>query len=552
MKNRVLFLLPLTAPLMAALAATPGQSAAADRRVVTNRVETVTVRQPHRPAVQTYPHAGVVDQPRRVTSGQNTAPSGRQGPWGAFTRGNGEAAGFGPVGIYGDAPWAEDWSFLRDRSLSKDPFDPLKFIALNESRTIWLTLSGETRLRNWYEGQPYLGTRGTPGAGRFAVRNLYGADLHLGAHVRLFGQLINGDAAGWAGYGYNGTYRKRLDLQQGFVEVTGGMFGARTGLLVGRQQFLDAPSYVLYNRNTPNVPLSWNGVRGYAIWQRVRVDLYDFVGTNINESKMFHDDEDWGTRLHGLDMTFAPGPIRLGQEELKTYLDLFAIGFRLAGASAAVPYGASTLSGSTARQNGGFRWYGSSPSFEFSVGGLYQSGTFQDAKSGAIRDVAAYSVNTTAGYRNPRSHWHPFIGGQFNLYSGGDSRRKTGSIGTYIAPFNPQTNYLDTTAYIAPSNLITVSPILRVTPLSYLSFQLKSPFLWRDDVNDRIYSSSGAYGFRPSGGFVGVIPQAALTLQLGQHLSWTQYAARFIASNGMSHAGAQSGNFYQSNFVFRF
>lgn len=515
--------------------------------------ESLTVQAPPRPEIQNFPHAGVVGQPRRVTAKQNRPPHGTQGDWGVFTRGNGESAGFGPVGRYGVAPWAEDWRYLRDRSLRNDPFDPLKFIALNDSKTIWLTFSGETRLRNWFEEHPSLGTQGSPGSGRFGVRNLYGADLHLGSHLRFFGQLVNADAGGWAGYGYGTTYRKRLDLQQGFVEGTATLLGAKSGLMFGRQQFLDAPSYILYNRETPNVPLAWNGIRGYAIWPRVRVDLYDFVGTNINQNKMFHDNEDWGTRLHGLDVTLAPPDIRLGHEKLATYLDLFAIGFHLEGSLAAVAAGKSTLNGSTARQDGGFRWYGSSPSFEFSIGGLYQSGTFENSKSGATRSVDAYAVNSIVGYRNPKSRWHPFLGVQTDLYSGGDTRSANGTVGTYIAPFNPQTNYLDTTTYIAPSNLISLSPVLRTTPLDWLSLQFKAPFMWRDSTNDDVYSSSKVYSFRNiGGGLIGIIPQASLTLQLNRHLTWTQYGARFIASDSMKAAGAKSGSYYQSNFVFRF
>lgn len=76
---------------------------------------------------------------------------------------------------------------------------------------------------------------------------------------------MNADASGWNVYGYNATYKKTLDLQQAFVEVKGTVLGAKSGIIIGRQQFLDAPSYMLYNRETPNVPLSWNGFRSYAL-----------------------------------------------------------------------------------------------------------------------------------------------------------------------------------------------------------------------------------------------------------------------------------------------
>lgn len=538
-------------------AAPPSALAAAGQRkpagIMARTSESITARQPRRPGVQNFPHAGVIGQPRRVTTRQNTPPAGRLGPWGAFTRGNGEAAGFGPVGRYGVEPWAEDWQFLRHHPLSDDPFDPLKFIALNRSGTIWLTLSGETRLRNWYEENPALGQKGTPGSGRFTMRNLYGADLHLGENLRFFGQIVNGTGAGWAAYGYNTTYRKRLDLQQGFAEVKGRAFGAHLGVLLGRQEFLDAPSYVMYNRQTPNVPLSWNGARGYAIWPHLRIDLYDFVQTNTNATRMFHDTEDWGTRLHGLDITFTPGTFHIGGQAVRSYVDLFAMGFRVADSRATMRAGTASLTGSTDRQNGGFRWYGGAPSFEFSIGALYQSGSFESAQTGQQRAVHAYAVNFLSGYRNPQSRWHPFLGLQADLYSGSNTQKTSGGISTYLAPFNPQTNYLDTTTYIAPSNLIAVSPVLRTTPLPFISLRVKMPVMWRASAQDGVYNSSGAYTFQGiSGGLIGIVPQASLVIQLGRHLSWTQYGARFIASNEMRQAGARSGSYYQSNLVFRF
>jgi len=294
-------------------------------------------------------------------------------------------------------------------------------------------------------------------------------------------------------------------------------------------------------------------VRGYAIWPRLRADVYDFVGTNVTFNKMFHDRVDWSTRLHGIDVTWAPPSFSLGAERVSSFLDLFLIAFRLGGSSAALAYNRSTLNGTTARQDYGFRWYGGAPSFEFSVGGLYQGGSFELNRTGQNRAVSAYAFNAIAGYRHTPSPLHPFIGVQADLYSGGSSKSTNGTIGTYIAPFNPQTNYLDTTTYIAPSNLVSLSPVLRITPRNWLSLQFKSPFFWRESTDDAVYGPSGAYTFNNlHGGFIGIVPQASLTLQLNRHLTWTQYGARFIGSDGLRAAGGKSGSYYQSNFVFRF
>nr|WP_294914860.1 alginate export family protein [uncultured Neokomagataea sp.] len=510
---------------------------------------------PHdRPPVQDYPHAGFVGQPRRVLPSLNRPTEGHQGPWGAFNYGTGEAAGFGPVGRYGIAPWAEDWSNLRNPHTSDDALDPLKFIALNPQKTIWLTLSGETRLRNWAEEAPFLGRRGNAHSGRFMVRNLLGADLHLGEHVRLFGQLVNGDAAGWKGFGYNQTFRKRLDAQQAFIELKGQLAGARTGLIVGRQQFLDAPSYILYNRETPNVPLSWNGTRFYAFWPKFRLDTFDFAQTNTNPTKMFHDTIDWGTRLYGTDGTAIMPTFTVGSNQVHSFFDVFYLRYRYASSLSAVPNGKSPLTGTSSRGNIGARWYGTARDFEFSLGGLYQNGTFQYANHTPTSTVSAWAINTIAGYRHTPSTLHPFIGAQFDLYSGGKDGHSP-TIHTYMSPYNPQTTYSDPTTYLQPSNLISLSPVISITPFrGYASLRLKAPVLWRENMNGAIWNSSGPFTFTHPyhGRFVGVEPQAFLLIQLQRHLTWQLIGARFITSNGLHKAGGQSGSFFQSNLVFRF
>lgn len=113
---------------------------------------------PSLPPIENFPHANPVGQPYYVPQAVNRH-IGHQYNWGVFNRGNGEAAGFGPVGRYGVAAWAEDWSDLRDPKNRKDPFDFLKYVPLNKSGSLWISFSGETRFRNWFETKPQLGTQ---------------------------------------------------------------------------------------------------------------------------------------------------------------------------------------------------------------------------------------------------------------------------------------------------------------------------------------------------------------------------------------------------------
>nr|WP_308718932.1 alginate export family protein [Komagataeibacter xylinus] len=515
--------------------------------------EQMVVHMTQRPPILTFPHANPVGQPIRI-GGQENRRSGHQYDWGVFNRGNGEAAGFGPVGRYGVSPWAEDWSNLRDPKKHDDLFDALKYIPLTRSGTVWISFSGETRLRNWFETRPALGTQKPNDSGRFGVRNLYGADLHIGEHLRFFGQLVNADAGGWGGYGYGSTYRKRLDAQQAFVEVKWNMLGAKSGFMFGRQQFLDAPSYMLYARETPNVPLSWDGFRAYMVWQRIRIDAWDFVQTDDSDRRMFHDVENYASRLYGFNATWAPPDFTFMGQKGYSFVDAFYIGYKLNGAAGAIVGPKGAVNGSDTRNNFGMRWHGIAGPIEFSVGGIWQGGVFRNASNNAPRGVSAYAINSTVGYRLPDEALHTFAGIQTDVYSGGNASKSQGTVGTYLSPFNPQTNYLDTTTYMTGSNLISFAPLVRITPFKSVSIQFKYPLFWRDSVNDPVYKSSGYYKFAGNfrGRFVGMAPQVSVAWQINTHLSWTQYVSRFMTSRALNEAGGASGTYYQSNFVFRF
>ncbi|WP_260432169.1 alginate export family protein [Zymomonas mobilis] len=509
---------------------------------------------PSLPPIENFPHANPVGQPYYVPQAVNRR-LGHQCDWGVFNRGDGEAAGFGPVGRYGVAAWAEDWSALSDPKNRKDPFDFLKYRPLNKSGSLWISFSGETRFRNWFETKPQLGAQKIDNSGRFGIRNLYGADLHVGSHLRFFAQIVNGDASGWNVYGYGSTYRKSLDLQQAFVEIKGPVLGAKSGLIIGRQQFLDAPSYMLYNRETPNVPLSWNGFRGYSIWSRIRIDGWYFVGTNTDHNAIFHDNQDYATRLYGFNTTWAPPDFSFFRKKGYSFLDAFYIGYRLVGSSGAISApNHKTSQGTDLRNNFGIRWHGAAGAVEFSLGAIWQGGCFRYAGTDRNRNISAYAINSIVGYRFPKNSLRLFAGIQTDVYSGGNASKTSGTIGGYITPFNPQTNYLDTTTYIAPSNLISVAPLVRLTPLKSVSLQIKAPLFWRENTDDPIYKSSGIYSFAYNfdGKFIGTAPQAALTWQINTHISWTQYVSRFVTSHALHQAGASSGTYYQSNFVFRF
>ncbi len=512
--------------------------------------------QGHSATLRTTPQFSALPQTRNNPSKAQAPLSIHTGDWGVFNQLDGSPAGFGPVARYGASRWAEDWSVLRDPALRSDAFDPLKFIALNRSDSVYLTLSGESRLKNWFENRPFLGQQKPDDSGRMTLRNLFGADLHLGSHLRVYGELVNGDAGGWNAYGYNATYRTRLDVQQLFVEAKATLAGAKTGIMVGRQEFLDAPNYVLYLRETPDLPLSWNGVRGYAVWPRIRLDAWDFTQTNTTPNALFHDNENYNARLYGGYGSYAVPDFTLLSQPGRVFVDLFYIGYLLGGTPAAIATGSQggTQAGSTTRDNIGTRIWGRAGPIEFSIGGLHQGGAFRPARSTQSRDVDAYSINSFVGYRFGSRYGRPLIGIQSDLFSGGNDKKTTGSVGTYLVPYNPSSNYLDTTTYFAESNLVSIAPTIEVTPSGTTLLRFRVPILWRDSTNDTIYGSGRIYPFRSSfsGGFVGTVPQVNFAWRITRHLTWSHDLARAFVSRSLQKAGASDGTYYLSTLAFRF
>ena len=506
------------------------------------------------PALKTTPQFSALPETRNNPTRAQAPQAIHTFDWGVFNQLDGSPAGFGPVARYGAVRWAEDWSALRDPRLRDDLWDPLKFIPLNDAKSIYLTLSGESRLKNWFENRPFLGQQKPNDSGRMTLRDTLGADLHLGDHLRVYGELINGDGFGFAGYGYNTTYRTRLDVQQLFVEAKTRLAGAQTGVMFGRQEFLDAPNYILYLRETPNIPLSWNGGRAYAIWPRIRFDAWDFVQTNTAPQQLFHDNENYNVRLFGGYGSYAPPKFTLLGQPGQVFVDLFYIGYELGGTAAAIANATSTAAGSTLRDNYGTRIWGRAGPIEFSFGGLYQGGQFRYANSSRTRGVDAFAVNSVLGYRFQSIYGHPLLALQTDVWSGGNDSKTTGSVGTYIAPYNPSSNYIDTTTYFTSSNLISLAPLTEITPSRTTLLRLRVPILWRENTNDTLYGSGRVYPFRGkySGGYVGLVPQASFAWRITRHLTWVHDLARYVASREVEKAGGSDGTYYLSTLSYRF
>ncbi|GBQ28108.1 hypothetical protein AA13594_0863 [Gluconacetobacter azotocaptans DSM 13594] len=480
-----------------------------------------------------------------------------QGPWGIFNTATAAAAGFGTVGYYAVSRWAEDWSSLRAARNHIDWADSLKYIPFNESGSVYLTLSGNFRHHGFYDQFAQFGAVKRSPSYRSTLRFNLGADLHLGEHVRLYGELMSGQAGGMNYYGYTGRWRSKLDVQQAFVEVRGKLLGAMTGIMVGRMNFLDVPPYVSAGSVYPTVPYSWNGIRGYAFWKRFRVDLFDLTLTNANPYLPFHDQVGYRSRLFGAYTSYAVPQFTTFGKKSQVFVDAFYLGYLLA--SSPIPKQGGSIfgsqAGSTRRDAPGMRIWGNAGPIEFSAGGMWQGGYFNAAQNGPSRPVSAYGFNATLSWRFARWWGKPSIGVQADDMSGGDTRKSaTGSWGNFLSPWVPSAYYFDLSTDLGLSNIIDVGPLVTLTTSTNTSLMLKAPVVWRNSVNDAVYTSSNTfYAYRPRGGaYVATIPQGSFTWRATRHITLSLDGEYLFASHAFTRGGATSGAYIQSNLDFTF
>lgn len=482
-------------------------------------------------------------------------------PYGVFSKGDGAAAGFGTVGGFGQVSWAQDWSTITTPPGRKRPYDGfarLKNLSLSDKAYIRISFSGEERLRYVFENRPLMGTAGKTNASRLLLRSQYGADLSVGKHVRAYAEFLQAFAGGAHYYGYqSGTQRVRLDLQQGILEIRGTVLGAKAGVIGGRQVFLDAPVSMQSARDLTNAQLTWDGVRGYAIWKRTRLDLFDFAQTDKRPVGVFSDGTNCAARMFGgYSSTALPG-FSLWGKPGQLFADLFYIGYLFSGPLAAQPLPAPgrAQAASSRRDNIGARLWGKAGSITVNLTGVFQGGRYRPAdRLLPGRTVRAYAVNAAVLYAAPDKAWKPSLGIQADLFSGGSFRSQGGAVGTFAAPYFPLPYYNDVTLSLTLQNLVGAGPSFDLAPSATFHIKFHLPFFWRESTDDAVYAAGKTYAWRDtlSGGYIGTIPQAQLAWNFAPHWAWTQDLAGFSASHAMRRAGARSGAFVMQTMMLKF
>jgi hypothetical protein len=115
--------------------------------------------------------------------------------------------------------YIEEYAYLRDPVARTGAWwEPFKYLPLNGTGAIYLTTGFELRAR--YEGynNSLWGGAPVPDDSYLWLRAMPLADLHLGSHVRLFGQFVTAFATG-VQPAPSPIDENRFDLLQGFADL---------------------------------------------------------------------------------------------------------------------------------------------------------------------------------------------------------------------------------------------------------------------------------------------------------------------------------------------
>ena len=430
----------------------------------------------------------------------------------------------------------EDYSYLRDASLRIGAWwERFKYLPLNESGEIYLTLGAEARLRyEWIKNNNW-GEEPAPDDGYIWYRALPLADLHLGRHFRLFGQLVVAYADGKEP-SVTPVDETGVDWLQGFLDVTVPVVpDASFTFRVGRQMLLYGSERLIGTRYGPNVPRSFDGFKGLARAGEWKVDAF-YVRPVAVGLKSFDDETGYRQSLWAV---YANRTLPLGEG---SGVDGYYIGYQ--NKDAAFNQGP----GDERRHTLGARLFGSASGWDWNLEAMYQFGDFAEGR------ISAWSVASDTGYTFANAPLRPRVGLKANIISG-DNDPNDRDLQTFN-PLFPKGKYFGELSLLGPYNLINLHPSIGVALGAGWALSVGSVFYWRQSTGDGIYDNGGnlirgdlGSKARYIGTQVEVVLEYEYSRNLGFLVSYSQFrAGRYIKDTGPS----KTVHFVGTELEFRF
>jgi hypothetical protein len=400
----------------------------------------------------------------------------------------------------------EDWSFLQNKSLRQDLWDPIKYIPLRNDGEWFMTVGGEAREMweqigndNWGQA-PYMN-------GYLDERYMLYFDVHYGKHVRTFVELKSGLNSFRIG-GPRPIDEKKLDFQAAFLELGASIGESTINLIAGRQELEYGSGRLIDVREGPNVRLSFTGFRLQTVTHSWKIDGFA-VRPDEDNPGFFDNSPNHAISFWGVYATRSLPS--------NTLLDTYYLGLDRAQ---------STFQRGTAqevRHSLGARFSRpiatERPGWDFDYEALGQFGTFGTA------NIRAWTVASETGYRIPTIPLKPRFSAKADISSGDHPVSNPNTLGTFN-PLFPKGNYFGVLATTGPGpiNFVDVHPHVEAFFPRNVSFSFDWIFQWRESVQDGVYAVPG-FLIRAADGsharYVGDRPGTEIRWQANRHL-WFQ------------------------------
>lgn len=428
--------------------------------------------------------------------------------------------------------WQEDWRSLCQPDAQTEVLDRLKCVTLGIPG-VTLSFGGDLRERFDSTRNPAFGFGGVGRDQVWLTRALLHADLRFEDAARVFIQF-GGHYATDRAFVTPATDRDRLDLQQGFFDLSAGLGdGVRVTLRSGRQEIALGDSRLVSVRESPNVRRSFDAERLFVEGAGFRVDAIAARPVALQEG-VFDDRSDKTTALWGVYGTFS-GFVPRGQS-----VDLYYLGYHKDRAAFAAG------KADEQRQSFGSRYAGKARSWDWDVEGVFQTGSFGSSS------IRAWTVATDVGFTVQDVAWSPRVGLKSNIASG-DHDLKDGRLETFN-PLFPKLPYFTEANVIAPANFMDLHPTLTLAPVKGVSVAMGWDVLWKEQTTDAYYAPpfTPIRGTKGSGRFIGQQANVDMSYDITSYLSVAGSYVHFWASDGLKAVGGRDGDYIGTWTTARF
>lgn len=427
----------------------------------------------------------------------------------------------------------ENYEYLKDKQKRTARLDKLKYIPLG--REDWyLSLGGEVRLRYETYRNAAFGAGAQDSNGYLLQRYLLHSDWHLGKNLRVFAQLQSGIINDRRG-GARPTDKDVLDVHQAFFDAKIYSDEKRSlTIRAGRQEIEFGSGRLISASEGTNIRRTFDAVR--PIYKQGKWTANGLFAKLVETDKGVFDDEPIN------DQTFwGAGAIRSRQAG-RGGLSFYYLG--LDRKIARFNQGAAR----EIRQTFGGRIWGVFKQFDYNYELIGQTGSFGTGK------IRAFAVVSDTGFNLPKTKFQPRFGLRASVTSG-DKNRENLNLQSFN-PLFPGTAYSGAIALVGPTNIMDLTPSVRLNLNKKITVSLDSAFYWRQSLADGLYGIN--VNLQRTGNlsrerFVGSLPSIRLDYRLNRHFTYTIIYSHFFAGNFLKETPpANSVDYFSTWISYRF